>query len=119
MDKVIVWYASPSLTIRKVLIKVKQEEAVPESLKNTILVMANQGFLVPPTENPSHARLWEETSKRLDKFLPGMFEELFQESDDNQKQQPILAASTTGKLSPTEGTREKPIALPAEGSAQD
>ena len=46
--------------------------------------MANQGFLVPPAENASHARLWTETWKRLDKFLPGMFEELFPEAAKKQ-----------------------------------
>ncbi|MCJ1385348.1 GDP/GTP exchange factor for ARF [Xylographa soralifera] len=53
------------------------EEAVPESLKNILLVMANGGYLAPPSENPQHARLWEETWKRLERFLPGMFQEIF------------------------------------------
>ena len=70
----------------------EQEEAVPESLKNTILVMANQGFLVPPAENVSHARLWTETWKRLDKFLPGMFEELFPEAAKKQAGSTMAAA---------------------------
>jgi len=53
------------------------EEAVPESLKNILLVMANGGYLAPPSQNPQHARLWEETWKRLERFMPGMFQEIF------------------------------------------
>ncbi|MCJ1288215.1 GDP/GTP exchange factor for ARF [Xylographa opegraphella] len=53
------------------------EEAVPESLKNILLVMANGGYLAPPSGNPQYARLWEETWKRLARFLPGMFQEIF------------------------------------------
>ena len=41
--------------------------------------MANGGYLAPPSENPQYARLWEETWKRLERFLPGMFHEIFPE----------------------------------------
>ena len=105
--------------LSRVLIIFEQEEAVPESLKNTILVMANQGFLVPPTENPAHARLWEETSNRLDKFLPGMFEELFPEPNGNQTQQPILTETSSGRIPTTEGTRNESRALPVTESVQE
>jgi brefeldin A-resistance guanine nucleotide exchange factor 1 len=33
-----------------------QEEAVPESLKNILLVMASSGYLVPPSQDPSHEK---------------------------------------------------------------
>lgn len=62
-----------------IFLTVAKEEAVPESLKNVLLVMANGGFLVSPSENPDHATLWQETRKRLERFLPGMFAELFPE----------------------------------------
>lgn len=77
----------------------KKEEAVPESLKNILLVMANGGYLVPPAEHPDHAHLWEETWKRLDKFLPGMFAELFPEDrethDSEIKSAPTQAVEAT------------------------
>ena len=57
---------------------------MPESLKNILLVMADGGYLVPPAENPHHVHLWEETWKRLDKFLPGMFAELFPGDQETQ-----------------------------------
>ncbi|KAK2792707.1 GDP/GTP exchange factor for ARF [Onygenales sp. PD_12] len=53
------------------------EEAVPESLKNILLVMADGGYLASPTEDPSKEKLWVETQKRLDRFLPHLFSEIF------------------------------------------
>ena len=41
--------------------------------------MSNGGYLVPPETNPSNARLWTETWKRLERFLPGLKGELFPE----------------------------------------
>ncbi|KAI9675163.1 MAG: GDP/GTP exchange factor for ARF [Trizodia sp. TS-e1964] len=55
------------------------EEAVPESLKNILLVMSSGGYLVPPAENSDTQKLWVETWKRLDRFLPNLFGELFPE----------------------------------------
>ncbi|KAF8861848.1 Sec7-domain-containing protein [Acephala macrosclerotiorum] len=52
------------------------EEAVPESLKNIILVMSSSGYLVPPGEDPSQEKLWTETWKRIDRFLPDLRKEL-------------------------------------------
>lgn len=57
----------------------QQEEAVPESLKNILLVMADGGYLVPPTENEKPSEIWEETWKRVDRFLPDLFREIFPE----------------------------------------
>ena len=41
--------------------------------------MSDSGYLVPPDKNPEKAELWNETWKRLDRFLPNLFEELFPE----------------------------------------
>lgn len=57
----------------------RQEEAVPESLKNILLVMSSSGFLVPPKQDPSKEKLWTETWKRLDRFLPDLRKELAME----------------------------------------
>lgn len=62
-----------------------QEEAVPESLKNIVLVMASGGYLVPPTsptgekqdQTPRQQKLWSETWIRLNRFLPDLMPELF------------------------------------------
>ena len=53
------------------------EEAVPESLKNILLVMAGSEVLNPPAPGAQPSELWEETCKRVDRFLPSLMAELF------------------------------------------
>jgi brefeldin A-resistance guanine nucleotide exchange factor 1 len=71
-----------------------KEEAVPESLKNMMLVMAKDGYLVPPSEDPSKEKLWVETWKRLDRFLPDLREELPQlsqpETPKEEMESPVI-----------------------------
>ncbi len=52
---------------------------MPESLKNILLVMASGGYLTPPEHEATDNRLWEETWRRLDRFLPALFAEVFPE----------------------------------------
>jgi golgi-specific brefeldin A-resistance guanine nucleotide exchange factor 1 len=51
-----------------------QYEAIPETLKNVILVMNAAGLLVPPSEpdlrTEKQQRLWATTEERLERFLP-------------------------------------------------
>lgn len=61
----------------------KQFEAVPESLKNVLLVMNAAGILVPPLPAPEEGdstqeqrdevqtTLWTATHERMERFLPG------------------------------------------------
>lgn len=52
-------------------------EAVPESLKNMILVMHASEFLVPPPQQSENQRtLWSATQERLERFLPGFLLEI-------------------------------------------
>ncbi|EJT98345.1 Sec7-domain-containing protein [Dacryopinax primogenitus] len=53
-------------------------EAVPESLKNVVLVLHASNVLVPPWEQQNaHAQqLWVTTQQRMDRFLPSFLEEL-------------------------------------------
>lgn len=60
------------------------DEAIPESLKNIILVMASDGYLVPPAgtadgegRTPQQRRLWKVTFVRLERFQPGLMEGIF------------------------------------------
>ncbi|KAK6515285.1 GDP/GTP exchange factor for ARF [Arthrobotrys conoides] len=59
------------------------EEAVPESLKNVLLVMSGGGFLLPPSQqeegNEKQKELWNQTWKRLERFLPDLYKELYPE----------------------------------------
>jgi len=59
---------------------VSQFEAVPESLKNVLLVMNASGFLVPPFvehRTADQALLWDQTFQRIAPFLPELERELF------------------------------------------
>ncbi|KAF1919808.1 hypothetical protein BDU57DRAFT_513096 [Ampelomyces quisqualis] len=59
------------------------EEAVSENLKNMLLVMSNGGYLAPPSghddQSPEQEVLWDETWKRVNRFLPNFLGELFPE----------------------------------------
>ena len=52
----------------------RQHEAIPETLKNVILVMNAAGLLVPPTEpdlrTEKQQQLWATTEERLERFVP-------------------------------------------------
>ncbi|KAI0646905.1 Sec7-domain-containing protein [Trametes meyenii] len=56
-------------------------EAIPESLKNVLLVMNATGLLVPPT-SPEDTReerqiaLWAATHERIERFLPSFLDEI-------------------------------------------
>jgi brefeldin A-resistance guanine nucleotide exchange factor 1 len=50
-----------------------------------LLVMSNGGVLAPPDENPEQEELWNETWKRINRFLPNFFAELFPEEAKKPK----------------------------------
>jgi len=56
--------------------------------------MAKDGYLVPPSEDPSKEKLWVETWKRLDRFLPDLREELPQlsqpETPKEEMESPVI-----------------------------
>ncbi|PKS11595.1 hypothetical protein jhhlp_003360 [Lomentospora prolificans] len=60
------------------------EEAVRENLKNVILFMATSKYLVSPTIDPSKEKLWTETWKRIDRFLPELKSELALDEPDEE-----------------------------------
>lgn len=91
-DQSLVRSFSPiSLAMLTILNYFLQEEAIPESLKNILLVMANGGYITRPSEDPSKERLWSETQKRLDRFLPNLFKEVF---PDPQSEEPKQETAT-------------------------
>lgn len=61
------------------------EEAVPENLKNILLFMSSSGYLVPPSKDPSQEKLWIETWKRIDRFLPDLRTELALDEEEAPK----------------------------------
>ncbi|EED23263.1 guanine nucleotide exchange factor (Gea2), putative [Talaromyces stipitatus ATCC 10500] len=61
------------------------EEAIPESIKNILLVMADSGHLSPPpSTDENKQKIWTETKRRLDRFLPNLFNELFPVSESRK-----------------------------------
>ena len=66
-----------------------------------MLVMAKDGYLVPPSEDPSKEKLWVETWKRLDRFLPDLRKELPQlpeaEVVKEEVKSPLLEQEAKGK----------------------
>lgn len=53
-----------------------QEEAVHENLKNVVLFMASSGFLIAPSKDATKESLWNETWKRIGRFLPDLKNDL-------------------------------------------
>ena len=84
------------------------EEAVPESLKNILLVMADGGFLRPPLADEAPTELWVETSRRVDRFLPGLIFELF----------PQAKPSPPSAKSANKTTEREPSASPTANSSK-
>ena len=88
------------------------EEAVPESLKNILLVMADGGFIQPPSNGSPPTELWDETCKRVDRFLPDLIAEIFPqvnapssqvkppEIEDNRPAEPVAAQERALKAQP-------------------
>jgi len=62
--------------------------------------MVNGGYLVPPSESAENTILWDETWKRLERFLPGMFREIFPE--------PVQSALAKAEQPKTERAGAKP-----------
>ncbi|KAH9931014.1 Sec7-domain-containing protein [Fomitopsis serialis] len=58
-------------------------EAIPESLKNVVLVMNATGLLVQPmipdTRDERQKQLWDATFERIQRFLPGFLREVLPE----------------------------------------
>ena len=57
---------------------------MPENLKNVLLFMSSSGYLVPPSKDPFQEKLWIETWKRIDRFLPDLRADLQLEEPEPQ-----------------------------------
>lgn len=51
--------------------------------------MADGGHLVPPAQDPSKEQIWTETKKRLERFLPALFVEIFPEAAAKEQPAPV------------------------------
>ena len=100
------------------------EEAVPESVKNIVLVMANASYLVPPPPQAAEdggeerselqRKLWTSTKTRLDRFLPGLMDEVFAAQVPLNAPSASTAAGGKGAPSAQTQTQAKPQKEEAE-----
>ena len=58
-----------------------------ENLKNVVLFMASSGYLVSPKEDPSKEKLWTETWKRIDRFIPELRSDLGPEKPEQEEEE--------------------------------
>jgi golgi-specific brefeldin A-resistance guanine nucleotide exchange factor 1 len=79
-----------------------QEEAVPESLKNVLLVMSAQGVLVTPSLGGS--AIWDLTWQKLDRALPKLRVDIFPGEAKSSKDH---VARSTDPEQPDVGQREE------------
>lgn len=87
-----------------------QEEAVPENLKNVLLIMSSNGYLVPPSKDPAREELWNETWKRIDRFLPSLRADLALEEEEPVKvEEPPKSAGVPPPAEAVEVEEEKPV----------
>ncbi|KAJ5690269.1 hypothetical protein N7462_004661 [Penicillium macrosclerotiorum] len=86
------------------------EEAIPESLKNILLVMADGGYLVPPSQDSSKEEMWLETRKRLGRFVPDLFAEVFPDTvNEKEKSQPGSAIPSPPKPASDAGKESEEV----------
>lgn len=75
---------------------------MPENLKNVLLIMSTNGYLVPPSRDPSKEELWNETWRRIDRFLPNLRADLALEETVQAAEPPRSAG-----LPQAEGARQE------------
>ncbi|CAG8084097.1 unnamed protein product [Penicillium salamii] len=94
-------------------------EAVPESLKNILLVMADGGYLIPPSQDPSKEEIWVETRKRLGRFLPDLFAEVFPDPPKESEQSHQSAAISSSVQTNETEQRSEDTATPQENGQKE
>ncbi|NWS59455.1 GBF1 factor, partial [Chunga burmeisteri] len=105
-------------------------EAIPESLKNMLLVMDTAGIFHSADSRTGYSDLWEITWERIDCFLPRLRDELFKQSViqdpvpsipmEQQHQKSIVSAlppSSAGDVRPA--THLAPLEKPCELGASE
>lgn len=55
--------------------------------------MADGGYIASPAQDPSKEKLWVETQKRLDRFLPHLFKEIFPPEPEQPQETPAVESS--------------------------
>ncbi|XP_071667988.1 Golgi-specific brefeldin A-resistance guanine nucleotide exchange factor 1 isoform X1 [Patagioenas fasciata] len=102
-------------------------EAIPESLKNMLLVMDTAGIFHSADSRTGYSDLWEITWERIDCFLPRLRDELFKQTViqdpvpsipmEQQHQKSIVPPSPVGDVRPA--THLAPLEKPCEVGASE
>ena len=81
--------------------------------------MADGGYLIPPSQDPSKEEIWVETRKRLGRFLPDLFAEVFPDppKDSEQPQQGNVVPSPV-QNNETEQKPEETAAIEDNGEKE-
>ena len=81
--------------------------------------MADGGHLVPPSQDPSKAQIWVETKKRLERFLPALFVEIFPDAARQETSAPVSGVSSPVIPSGEKDQDNKPSENVPEGEGDD
>lgn len=74
-----------------------------------LLIMSSNGYLVPPSKNPERKELWDETWKRIDRFLPELRKDLaLDEPEPEPVPEPAAEAEPKKSTAPAEMAVEAP-----------
>jgi len=87
------------------------EEAVPESLKNVLLVMSSGGFLIHPEAegaNEKNQGLWDQTWSRLERFLPDLKVDLFPSEPEKARESETSREEHRGEQQVAESNLKTP-----------
>ncbi|XP_058238793.1 Golgi-specific brefeldin A-resistance guanine nucleotide exchange factor 1 isoform X4 [Hemibagrus wyckioides] len=89
-------------------------EAIPESLKNMLLVMDTAGIFHSADSRTGYSDLWEITWERIDCFLPHLREELFKQAvmPEPVPNVPVEPAPASLPISPPSPPVPSPAAVP-------
>uniref|UniRef100_W5K380 Golgi-specific brefeldin A-resistance guanine nucleotide exchange factor 1 n=1 Tax=Astyanax mexicanus TaxID=7994 RepID=W5K380_ASTMX len=90
-------------------------EAIPESLKNMLLVMDTAGIFHSADSRTGYSDLWEITWERIDCFLPRLREELFKQAvmPEPVPNVPVEPAPSPAPVSPASSPVPAPASVPA------
>uniref|UniRef100_A0A8C7UJ56 Golgi-specific brefeldin A-resistance guanine nucleotide exchange factor 1 n=1 Tax=Oncorhynchus mykiss TaxID=8022 RepID=A0A8C7UJ56_ONCMY len=86
-------------------------EAIPESLKNMLLVMDTAGIFHSADSRTGYSDLWEITWERIDCFLPNLREELFKQTVIPQPVELVQPAAPCPPASPPPAQALSPVEL--------
>ena len=75
--------------------------------------MADGGYLAPPSEDEKASKIWTETKKRVDRFLPDLFTDIFPQAHPPSEAALAAQKSEYPSIPPTKTRAETAVIPPA------